>query len=59
MRVPVASVVSVIDILASSKSNFNIITLDHVEVMKNISIIGNIGQLDNDLDFAGLEGLEA
>merc|ERR1712011_52135 len=36
----------------------NIITLDHMKKMKNNAIVGNIGHFDNEIDMAGLEGLE-
>merc|ERR1712036_186893 len=37
---------------------FNIITLEHMKKMKNNAIVGNIGHFDNEIDMAGLEGLE-
>merc|ERR1719284_2393007 len=52
------SVVSEIDIFVFSTGNFNIITLDHMKKMKNNAIVGNIGHFDNEIDMAGLEGLE-
>merc|ERR1712064_48411 len=54
----IESVVSEIDIFVSSTGNFNIITLDHMKKMKNNAIVGNIGHFDNEIDMAGLEGLE-
>merc|ERR1712034_209833 len=50
--------VSEIDIFTSATGNFNIITLEHMKKMKNKSIVGNIGRFDNEIDMAGLEGLE-
>merc|ERR1719277_1516437 len=52
------SVVGEIDIFTSATGNFNIITLDHMKKMKNNAIIGNIGHFDNEIDMAGLEGME-
>jgi len=52
------SVVNEIDIFVSATGNFNIITLDHMKKMKNNAIVGNIGHFDNEIDMAGLEGLE-
>merc|ERR1712227_1177017 len=54
----IESVVSEIDIFTSSTGNFNIITLEHMKRMKNNAIVGNIGHFDNEIDMAGLEGLE-
>merc|ERR1712125_291841 len=51
-------VVGEIDIFTSATGNFNIITLDHMSKMKNNAIVGNIGHFDNEIDMAGLEGLE-
>jgi adenosylhomocysteinase len=47
-----------IDIFTSATGNFNIITLDHMKRMKNNAIVGNIGHFDNEIDMAGLEGME-
>merc|ERR1712000_429775 len=53
--VTMESVVGEIDIFTSCTGNFNIVTL---EQMKNNAIVGNIGHFDNEIDMAGLEGLE-
>merc|ERR1711861_115574 len=50
------SVVGEIDIFVSSTGNYKIITLEHMKKMKNNAIVGNIGQFDNEIDMAGLEG---
>jgi len=47
-----------IDIFTSATGNFNIITLEHMKKMKNNAIVGNIGHFDNEIDMAGLEGME-
>jgi len=52
------SVVHEIDIFTSCTGNHNIITLEHMKKMKNNAIVGNIGHFDNEIDMAGLEGLE-
>merc|ERR1711981_66707 len=52
------SVVGEIDIFVSATGNHNIITLKHMEKMKNNAIVGNIGHFDNEIDMAGLEGME-
>merc|ERR1711943_445 len=51
-------VVGEIDIFVSTTGNFNIITLDHMKKMKNNAIVGNIGHFDNEIDMAGLEGMQ-
>merc|ERR1711860_246482 len=38
--------------------NFDIITLEHMKKMKNNAIVGNIGHFDNEIDMAGLEGMQ-
>ena len=57
--VAIESVVSGIDILVSSTSNFNIIALDHRKKMKNNAIVANIGHFDNEIDSAGLGAWKA
>merc|ERR1712196_301856 len=52
------SVVGEIDIFVSCTGNYNIIRLEHMKKMKNNAIVGNIGHFDNEIDMAGLEGME-
>merc|ERR1712091_444881 len=54
--VTMEQVVGEIDIFTSTTGNFNIITVKHMEQMKNNAIVGNIGHFDNEIDMAGLEG---
>merc|ERR1711965_812876 len=56
--VTLESVVGEIDIFTSATGNFNIITLEHMKKMKNNAIVGNIGHFDNEIDMAGIEGME-
>merc|ERR1711937_1088902 len=56
--VTMESVVGEIDIFVSSTGNYNIIRLEHMKKMKNNAIVGNIGHFDNEIDMAGLEGME-
>merc|ERR1712225_191328 len=56
--VTMEQVVGEIDIFTSATGNFNIITLDHMEKMKNNAIVGNIGHFDNEIDMAGLESFK-
>merc|ERR1712157_32951 len=51
-------VVGEIDIFVSSTGNFNIITIEHMKMMGNNAIVGNIGHFDNEIDMAGLENIK-
>ena len=48
-----------INIFTSAIGNFNIITLEHKKKMKKNAIVGNIGHFDNEIDMAGIEGMES
>jgi adenosylhomocysteinase len=48
------SVVETADIFITTTGNFDIITVEHFERMKNQAIVGNIGHFDNEIDIAGL-----
>merc|ERR1712226_697838 len=50
-------VVGEMDIFVTTTGNFKIISLDHMKMMKNNAIVGNVGHFDNEIDMAGLEGL--
>jgi adenosylhomocysteinase len=47
-------VVGIADIFVTTTGNFNIITADHMQQMKNKAIVSNIGHFDNEIDMAGL-----
>merc|ERR1712072_354690 len=47
-----------IDIFISATGNKDIITVKHMEKMKNNAIVGNIGHFDNEIDMAGLESFK-
>ncbi|MEO7125822.1 MAG: adenosylhomocysteinase [Nakamurella sp.] len=42
------------DIIVTATGNLNIITTEHLQRMKNLAILGNIGHFDNEIDMAGL-----
>jgi adenosylhomocysteinase len=42
------------DIFVTATGNFNVITHDHMQAMKNQAIVCNIGHFDNEIDVAGL-----
>ncbi len=46
------------DIFVTTTGNFNVIQHDHMEKMKDQSIVCNIGHFDNEIDVAGLEKYE-
>jgi len=43
------------DIFVTSTGNYQVITMDHMRVMKDEAIVCNIGHFDNEIDVAGLE----
>merc|ERR1711967_41214 len=51
-------VVGEVDFFVTTTGNFKIITLESMKKMKNNAIVGNIGHFDNEIDMAGLEGME-
>jgi adenosylhomocysteinase len=46
------------DIFVTTTGNFNIITRQHMDKMKDQAIVCNIGHFDNEIDVASLEDLE-
>ncbi|KGN40860.1 adenosylhomocysteinase [Knoellia aerolata] len=48
------SVIGIADIYVTTTGNFNIITAEHMQQMKNKAIVANIGHFDNEIDIAGL-----
>ncbi|MGI9042623.1 MAG: adenosylhomocysteinase [Gemmatimonadaceae bacterium] len=47
------------DIFITATGNKDIITAQHMTLMKDKAIVGNIGHFDNEIDMAGLKKLEA
>jgi adenosylhomocysteinase len=47
--------VTTADIFITATGNLNIITVDHMQRMKDKAIVGNIGHFDNEIDMAGLK----
>ena len=54
---PVEDVMDQADIFVTTTGNFNVITVDHMKLMKDGAIVGNIGHFDNEIDMAGLSKL--
>jgi len=43
------------DIFITATGNLNLITVEHMQRMKDKAIVGNIGHFDNEIDMAGLK----
>ncbi|MPY89366.1 MAG: adenosylhomocysteinase [Luteitalea sp.] len=52
---PLDEVVEQADIFVSATGNYNVITVAHMQRMKDKAIVGNIGHFDNEIDMAGLK----
>ena len=48
------SVIEQIDIFVTSTGNENIIRPEHLDHMKNLAILANVGHFDNEIDMAGI-----
>jgi adenosylhomocysteinase len=48
-------VVETADIFITATGNFSIVTVEHMQRMKDKAIVGNIGHFDNEVDMAGLK----
>jgi adenosylhomocysteinase len=46
------------DIFVTTTGNKDVITAEHMGQMKHQAIVGNIGHFDNEIDMAGLEGID-
>jgi adenosylhomocysteinase len=46
------------DIIITATGNKNIVTVEHMQMMKHQAILGNIGHFDNEIDIAGLASLK-
>ncbi len=51
----VEDVVGTADIFITATGNKDVITVDHMQRMKDKAIVGNIGHFDNEIDIAGLK----
>jgi adenosylhomocysteinase len=49
------SVLSDVDIFVTATGNRSVIRLEHIEKMKNLAIVANVGHFDNEIDMAALE----
>ena len=48
------SVIGEVDIFITSTGNENVITAEHVQKMKNLAILANVGHFDNEIDMVGI-----
>merc|ERR1719420_872521 len=55
---PIDDVLTTADIFITTTGNKDIIMAEHMAKMKNNAIVGNIGHFDNEIDMAGLEGMD-
>jgi adenosylhomocysteinase len=46
------------DFVITATGNRDIVTVDHMQQMKNLAVLGNIGHFDNEIDMAGLSSLK-
>jgi adenosylhomocysteinase len=53
--VRVEDVVKTADIFVTATGNLDVLTVDHMQKMKDCAIVGNIGHFDNEIDMAGLK----
>jgi len=51
------SVIGEVDILVTATGNFNVVTVEHLQSLKHLAIVANVGHFDNEIDMAGLESL--
>ncbi|MCI9889640.1 adenosylhomocysteinase [Micrococcales bacterium 31B] len=54
----IEDVIATADIFVTTTGNKDVITVEHMQRMKNKAIVGNIGHFDNEIDMAGLATLE-
>lgn len=51
------SVIGDIDIVVTGTGNKNVVTVEHLQALKHLAIVANVGHFDNEIDMAGLESL--
>jgi len=53
----IEDVIGVVDIFVTATGCYDVITAEHMSLMKHQAIVGNIGHFDNEIDMAGLYAL--
>ena len=51
------SVIGDVDIVVTGTGNKNVVTVEHLQGLKHLAIVANVGHFDNEIDMAGLESL--
>ncbi|HWI29888.1 MAG TPA: adenosylhomocysteinase [Microbacterium sp.] len=51
------SVVGDVDIVVTGTGNKDVVTVEHLQGLKHLAIVANVGHFDNEIDMAGLESL--
>jgi len=54
---PLEKVAGLIDIVVTGTGNENVVTVEHIQQLKHLAIVANVGHFDNEIDMAGLESL--
>jgi adenosylhomocysteinase len=52
---PIEDVIGTADIFITATGNKDVISVEHMSLMKHQAIVGNIGHFDNEIDIAGLQ----
>jgi len=50
-------VIEQVDILVTATGNESVVTVEHLQRLKHLAIVANVGHFDNEIDMAGLESL--
>jgi adenosylhomocysteinase len=50
-------VIDTVDILVTATGNESVVTVEHLQRLKHLAIVANVGHFDNEIDMAGLESL--
>jgi adenosylhomocysteinase len=50
-------VIGDIDIVVTGTGNKDVVTVEHLQALKHLAIVANVGHFDNEIDMAGLESL--
>ena len=51
------SVLGDVDIVVTGTGNKDVVTVEHLQGLKHLAIVANVGHFDNEIDMAGLEAL--
>ncbi|MDF2507864.1 MAG: S-adenosyl-L-homocysteine hydrolase [Microbacterium sp.] len=46
-----------VDIVVTGTGNRDVVTTEHLQALKHLAIVANVGHFDNEIDMAGLEGI--